>query len=101
MVAWLAAVVDEGGAWAAELVVERDGGCEADKALKDAFAQACERAGAVAFEGENVFAGAEDALDALTDRREMRSSAGLVAARRGLTIEASMSPTARAKARPA
>ena len=78
----LGAVVDEGAAWAAELVVECDGGGEADEALKDSFTQARERAGAVAFEGEDVFAGPEDALDALADRCEMRRSAGFVAAAR-------------------
>ncbi len=45
----LGAVVDERAAWAAELVVERDGGGEADESLKDAFPEAWERAGTVAF----------------------------------------------------
>ncbi len=74
----LGAVVDEGAAGAVELVVECDGGGEADEALQDAFAQAGECAGAVAFEREDVFAGPEDALDALADRRQVRPAAGLV-----------------------
>ncbi len=76
----LGAVVDECAAGTAELVVERDGRCEADHALQDAFAQAREGAGAVAFEREDVFASPDDAFDALADRREMRPAAGLVAA---------------------
>ncbi len=67
----LGAVVDEGAAGAAELVVEGDRGGEADEALQDAFSEAGECAGAVTFEGEDVLAGPEDALDALADRREM------------------------------
>jgi len=76
------AVVDEGAAGTAELVVERDGCGEADHALQDAFSQAGEGACAVAFEGEDVFAGPEDAFDALTNRCEMRTLAGFVAATR-------------------
>src|SRR5215210_6813602 len=76
----LGAVVDEGAAGAAELVVERDRGGEAEEALQDAFAQAGEGTGAVAFECERVLAGPKDALDALADRREVRPVAGLVAA---------------------
>src|SRR5579862_1665091 len=71
-------VVDECAAGSAELVVEGDRGGEAEEALEDAFSQAGKGAGAVAFEGEEVFAGPEDALDALADRREMGSFAGLV-----------------------
>ena len=78
----LGAVVDECTAWASELVVEGDGGGEGAEAGEDAFSEAGEGAGAVAFEGEQVFAGPEDALDALADRREVRAVAGLVFAAR-------------------
>src|SRR5579872_3329392 len=71
-------VVDECAARSAELVVEDDCCGEAEEALKDAFAEAREGAGAVAFEGEQVFAGPEDALDALADRRQVGALAGLV-----------------------
>ena len=56
-------VVDECAAWASELVVERDAGGEAEEALEDAFFDAGECAAAVAFEGEEVFAGPEDRFD--------------------------------------
>src|SRR5271154_3177361 len=78
----LGAVVDECTAWASELVVERDACGEAAEAREDAFSEAGEGAGAVAFEGEEVFAGPEDAFDALADRREVRSGAGFVFAAR-------------------
>ena len=61
-------IVDEFAAGAAEFVVENDARCEAEGALEDAFFDAVERAGAVAFEGEQVFAGLEDRLDPLPDR---------------------------------
>src|ERR1700728_1480121 len=80
--AWLGAVVDECTAWSSELVVEGDRGCEAAEAGEDSFSEAGEGAGAVAFEGEQVFAGPEDALDALADRREVRTLAGFVFAAR-------------------
>src|SRR4029453_16650631 len=64
-------VVDECAAWAAELVVEGDAGGEGEEALEDAFSDAGEGAGAVAFECEQVFAGPEDRLDALPDRGEV------------------------------
>ena len=60
-------VVDECAAGAAELVVEGDAGREAEEALQDAFFDAGEGAGAVAFEGEQVFAGVEDRLSRVTD----------------------------------
>ena len=44
--------------------------------------KAIEGAGAVAFEGQDVFAGPEDSLDALADRREVRAVAALVLAAR-------------------
>src|SRR6188472_272639 len=64
--------------WAAESVVEGDGGGEREEACADAGSEAVQGAGAVAFEGERVFAGLKDALDALADRRQMRSAAGFV-----------------------
>jgi hypothetical protein len=60
------------------LVVEGDRGGEAAEACEHAFSEAVERAGAVAFEGQEVFAGSEDALDALADRCQVRAVAGLV-----------------------
>ena len=56
----LGAVVDECTAWASELVVEGDRGGEATEAREDAFAEALEGPGAVAFEGKDVFGGPED-----------------------------------------
>src|ERR1700722_2381189 len=64
-------VVDECAAGSAELVVEADGGGEGEEALEDAFSEALEGAGAVAFEGEEVFAGPEDRFDPLADRGEV------------------------------
>jgi hypothetical protein len=43
------------------LVVERDGGCEGEEALKDPCSEAVEGADTVAFEREEVFEGLEDA----------------------------------------
>src|ERR1700676_3034642 len=71
-------VVDECAAWAPELVVEGDAGGEGEEALEDAFSEAVEGAGAVAFEGEEVFAGPEDRFDPLPDRGEVWSLAGFV-----------------------
>ena len=71
-------IVDECAAWAAEFVVEGDAGGEGEEALQDAFSEALEGAGAVAFEGEEVFAGQEDRLDPLPDRGEVWSLAGFV-----------------------
>src|SRR6266536_3608618 len=76
----LGAVVDECTAGASELMVEGDSGGHAAEAREDAFARAGEGARAVAFEREQVFAGPEDRLDPLADRREMRPVAGLVLA---------------------
>src|SRR5580704_10011931 len=69
-------VVDECAAGSAELVVEADGGCEGEEALEDAFSEAWEAAGAVAFEGEEVFAGPEDGFDPLPDWGEVKAVAG-------------------------
>src|SRR5260370_16806118 len=74
----LGAVVDEGTAWASELVVEGDRGGEAAEAGEHAFSESGEGAGAVAFEGEEVFAGPEDRLDPLADRREVKTVGGFV-----------------------
>jgi hypothetical protein len=63
-------------------MVENDRGSQAAEPGQDAFAEALEGAGAVAFEGEDVFGGPEDRFDALTDRREVRSLTGLVFAAR-------------------
>src|SRR5215207_9045781 len=71
-------VVGEGAWWSAESVVEADGGGEGEEAAADAGSQAVEGAGAVPFEGEQVFAGVEDRFDPLSDRREVRRSAALV-----------------------
>src|SRR5438105_752784 len=71
-------IVDERAAWAAEMVVEGDAGGEAEEALKDAFFDAVEGAGAVAFEGEQVFAGPEDRFDPLPDRGKVESVPGFV-----------------------
>src|SRR5215203_2402433 len=73
-------VVDEGAAWPAELVVEADAGGEGEQAGCDAGAEVAWGAGAVAFEAEQVFAGAEDGFDPLSDWCEVRAAAGFVAA---------------------
>src|SRR5215218_6189886 len=57
---------------AAELVVERNAGGECEQADADADEQVARRAGAVAFEAEQVFAGPEDQFDPLPDRRQVR-----------------------------
>src|SRR5476649_829495 len=71
-------VVDEGACWAAESVVECDRGGEGEEACADPGGQAVQGAGAVAFEGEQVFTGLEDRFDPLPDRRDVRPLAGLV-----------------------
>src|SRR3954454_25256526 len=78
----LGGVVDEGAGGAAELVVERDAGGEGEQSLADACSEAVQGAGAVAFEREQVFAGPEDAFDALADRGQVRPWTGLVFAAR-------------------
>jgi len=55
--------------------------------LEDAFSDSGQGAAAVAFEGEEVFKGPEDRLDALADRREMGPSLGS-SLRAGLTVVA-------------
>jgi hypothetical protein len=76
----LGAVVGECAAGSAELVVEGDGGGEGEQALQDALRETLEGSCSVALEGERALAGPEDALDALADRGEVWSSAGLVLA---------------------
>src|SRR5229473_1307671 len=71
-------VVDEGAWWPAEAVVEADRCGEREEACSDPGCEAVEGAGAMAFEGEDVFAGLEDRLDALADRREVRPTGRFV-----------------------
>src|SRR5919109_4870520 len=59
-------------------VVERDGGGEREEAAGQSGPEAVQGAGAVAFEGEDVFGGPVDRLDPLADRREVQALAGLV-----------------------
>jgi len=67
-------MVDRYAAPPAELVVEGDAGGRHEEASLDAV----EGAGAVAFEGEEVFAGADDRLDPLPDWGEMAALPGFV-----------------------
>jgi hypothetical protein len=60
------------------LVVEGDGGGEGEEALQDALPEAREGSGAVSLEGQGSLAAPEDALHALTDRREAWAPAVLV-----------------------
>jgi hypothetical protein len=60
------------------LVVEGDRGGEAAESGEDPFAESGEGAGAVAFEGEELFAGPEDRFDPLADGREMRPCSAFV-----------------------
>src|SRR5271165_504266 len=76
----LGAVVGECAAGSAELVVECDRGGEGEQALQDALSEALEGSCSVALEGQGALAGPEDRLDALADRRQVRSWAGLVLA---------------------
>jgi len=52
-------------------MVECDGCGEREEAAGQAGSEAVQGAGAVAFEGEDVFGGPVDRFDALTDRREI------------------------------
>src|SRR5947208_15089233 len=74
----LGRVVGECAWWAAESVVEADRGGECEEAAADAGVEAVQGAGSVAFEGEQVFAGLEDRLDSLPDRRQVRPGSGFV-----------------------
>ena len=95
----LCGVVDQRAAGAAELVVERDAGGECQEPLADACTQSVQGAGAVAFEAEQVFAGPEDALDALADRGQVRPGSGFVLAARaddqGVAVDASAAAKSR------
>jgi hypothetical protein len=71
-------VGDERAARSAELVVEGDAGREGEQAAGDACEESFDRAGAVALEREQVFAGPEDRLDALADGGEVEPVVGLV-----------------------
>ena len=51
------------------MVVEADAGCKCEQAGGDAGAEVVWRAGAVAFECQEVSAGSEDRFDSLPDRR--------------------------------
>src|SRR5882672_8946034 len=75
-------VVGEGSWWSSELVVETDGGGECEEACADAGSEAVEAAGAVAFEGEQVFACPEDRFDPLPDRGEAQPGLGFVSSGR-------------------
>jgi hypothetical protein len=63
-------------------VVEPDAGGEGQESGGDAGSEVGQGARAVAFEGQEVFAGSEDALDALADAREVQVVGGLVLAGR-------------------
>src|SRR5512143_667965 len=76
--AGLGGVAGEAAAGAAEVVVEHDGCGERGESCAEAHAEVGEGAGAVAFEGEDVFAGVEDRFDSLADRRQVRRAAFLV-----------------------
>src|SRR5579859_848372 len=69
-------VVGEGAGRSAETVVERDRGGEREEAHFDAGCEAVEGAGAVSFEGEQVFAGLEDRFEALPDDRGVEFEGG-------------------------
>ena len=52
-------------------MVEADAGGECEQSGRDAGGEVAWGAGAVSFEGEQVFAGPEDRLDPLSNRREV------------------------------
>src|SRR4051794_35733084 len=79
---WLDGEVGECAGGSPEVVVQPDAGGQGEELGGDAGADAVHGAGVVAFESEAVFQRPEDALDALTDRREVRAAAGLVLAAR-------------------
>src|SRR3990172_7837742 len=74
----LRGVVDERAARPTELVIEADAGGEREQPGGDAGIQVACGAGTVAFEGEQVLAGAEHRLDALAHRRQPRTTVGLI-----------------------
>src|SRR6185437_1428058 len=75
-------VAGEGAGGAAEVVVECDCGGERCEACGEADAEVLKGAGAVSLEREDVLAGPEDTLDALTYWREVRLAPRLVFAAR-------------------
>src|SRR5215207_794310 len=75
-------VVGDRAAGSAELVVEGNAGCEREQAYGDADEQVVWCAGAVPLEGEQVFAGPEDGLDPLPDRRQVRPALRFAPSRR-------------------
>src|SRR5947199_2901195 len=74
----LGRVGGEAAGWAAKLVVEHHGCGERREPRAQADAEVGERAGAVAFEREDVLAGLKDRFDSLADWRQVRSPALLV-----------------------
>jgi hypothetical protein len=76
----LCGVVGDCATGAAEFVIEADAGREGEQAGRDSCEQVARRARSVAFEGEQVLAGAEDRLDALPDGRQMDAVVWLGAA---------------------
>src|SRR4029077_15505600 len=75
-------VVGEAAGWAAEAVIECDGGGECGEAGEQAHAEVLQGARAVTLEGKDVLAGLEDRLDPLADVREVGAAAALVFAAR-------------------
>src|SRR5512144_745615 len=71
-------VLGQRAAGEAKSVVERDGCGECQEAAGQAGPEPVQRASSVAFEGEDVLGRPVDRLDALADRCEVQSLAGLV-----------------------
>ncbi len=59
-------------------MVEPDTGGQAEQALQDTLAQAVQRTGAVALQGERALQAPEDRLDALADGGEVDTVVGFV-----------------------
>lgn len=76
----LPVVVDQGAAGTTQLVVEADTGGKTEKALQYALFETREAASTVTLQGEDILAGPEDRLDALTNRGKMRTLPGFVLA---------------------
>jgi hypothetical protein len=81
-------VAGEGAAGTAESVVEGDCGCERHEACGEPDAEVLEGAGAVAFEGEDVFGSPVDRFDTLADQATCGPRPGS-SLRRGRAIWAS------------
>src|SRR4051812_612557 len=75
---WSGVVGGEVARRPAESLVESDGRGQGQELGGQAAAQGVQLAGAVDFEAEHVFGREDDALDALAQRGEVRSLAGLV-----------------------